>query len=194
MQSLSTTCETLETWLRVQSLWLYLEAVFVGGDIAKQLPTEAKTFQNIDRNWVKLMEKAGDSANVVTCCNTESSLQELLPRLQEQLEACQRSLSGYLERKRSVFPRFFFVSDSVLLEILGHASDPFSVQKHLLAVFSNTKSLSFSSTEKPYTIIDVHSAEGETITVSFLCPNSRSFKVFYLEMKFRKKGRLYIDS
>jgi hypothetical protein len=44
VKKFAVTGQVLENWILVQNLWMYLEAVFMGGDISKQLPQETKRF------------------------------------------------------------------------------------------------------------------------------------------------------
>ena len=114
---LSNTSDTLEQWAKVQTLWSSLESVFLGGDIARQMPVVARRFQRVDRDWARVMAAAVATEFIVEACSN-------LPAMFGELERCQNNLEGYLEQKRSRFARFYFVSDPVLLQILSQGSDP----------------------------------------------------------------------
>jgi dynein heavy chain len=141
---------------------MYLEAVFTSGDIAKQLPQESKRFQGIDKNWVKIMTKANEQPIVVQYCYGNDVLQQLLPHLLEQLEMCQKALSGYLDQKRAAFPRFYFVSDPNLLEILSQGSNPEAIQPHLQSVFDSIEYVEFHKQERTQ-IQTIFSDVGESV-------------------------------
>eukprot|EP01048_Picozoa_sp_COSAG05_P029403 COSAG05_NODE_9651_length_610_cov_0.786693_1_plen_180_part_00 len=148
VNKMSTVAEIIEQWIIVQNMWTYMEAVFSSGDIAKQLPQEAKRFSSIDKNYMKIMTYSFEKSNVVQCCCSTDLLKSLLPHLDEQLELIQKSLTGYLESKRNIFARFYFVSDPVLLEILSQGSNPDLIQQHLPAVLDSVVATGFDKKDK----------------------------------------------
>jgi dynein heavy chain len=72
--------DTVEKWLKVQNLWTNLVSVFSSKSIAQELPVESKKFKGIDKQWLKIMEKAFDTKNVVQCC-VNDILKQSLPVL-----------------------------------------------------------------------------------------------------------------
>ena len=53
------------------------------------------------------------------------------------MDKIQKNLDGYLEEKRELFPRFYFISSDELLQILATATDLKSVEKHVNKCFEN---------------------------------------------------------
>jgi hypothetical protein len=137
-------------------MWCSLESVFLSGDIAKQMPADAKKFAKIDKDWQKIMANASTVGNVVEASANEV-LRASLPSMYGELEKCQKSLEGYLEQKRNKFPRFFFVSNPGLLMILSQGSDPLSMNEHYEKVFDAIENVDHSKKDK--TIIEVRAGE-----------------------------------
>lgn len=71
------------------------------------------------------------------CCLSFEGVYERLQQMNEKLEAIEKSLDMYLETKRQIFPRFYFISNDDLLEILGQGRNPEAVIPHLKKCFDN---------------------------------------------------------
>jgi dynein heavy chain len=172
-KTLSHIGEITDVWMVVQRKWMYLESIFIGsGDIRMQLPDEAARFDRIDKSFKKIMNETAKNNAVLEACSTEGRLGQL-QELSDELEACQKSLSDYLESKRNAFARFFFISDDELLSILG-SHDPKNIQEHIIKMFDNVLKLTYGTGRNEKAVCGMSSTEGEVL--EFRTPRANSRK------------------
>ncbi|ETO26653.1 hypothetical protein RFI_10483 [Reticulomyxa filosa] len=154
----------ISDWLLVQTKWSSLQSIFIGSeDIREQLPEDSERFTRINQTWRDLMNVAKNTPQVVETCNFEGRSQ-LLEVLKKDLELCEKSLNQYLETKKMAFPRFYFLSNVALLDLLSNGNNPQRVQVHMGDCFDNIKSLEFAKDSKgnpTKDAIGMYSKEGE---------------------------------
>jgi dynein heavy chain 1, cytosolic len=151
-----------DAWIDVQRQWVYLEGVFSGNtDIKQLLPIESTRFQNINTEFFAVMKKVYKSPFVLDVL-TIPGVQKSLERLADLLSKIQKALGEYLERERVSFPRFYFVGDEDLLEIIGNGNDTTRVAKHFNKMFAGISGL---LVEDNINIVGITSKEGENVTL-----------------------------
>ncbi|GAB1730251.1 hypothetical protein NU195Hw_g9200t1 [Hortaea werneckii] len=151
-----------DVWIDVQRQWVYLEGVFTGNaDIKHLLPLESSRFANINSEFMNVLKKVYRSPQVLEVLNIPE-VQRSLERLADLLNKIQKALGEYLERERVSFPRFYFVGDEDLLEIIGNSNDTLRVAKHLRKMFAGISGLVM---DEESNILGLTSKEGEQITL-----------------------------
>ncbi|XP_039605580.1 dynein heavy chain 2, axonemal [Polypterus senegalus] len=161
---LSLILEVTEMILIVQKQWMYLENIFLGEDIRKQLPQESAEFDSVNFSWKTIMDRLKADNNALRGTH-HPGLLEKLTEMNTKLEEIQKSLDMYLETKRQIFPRFYFLSNDDLLEILGQSRNPEAVQPHMKKCFDNIKSLKIQKLGigNRFEAFGMFSADGEYI-------------------------------
>lgn len=139
----------LKLWITIQRQWCSLESIFLSssGDIQRQLPQEYQRFEHVDQEMKELFADARVSPSVLVACCQRDGRETVLRDLQSELEICQKALNQYLDGKKDIFPRFYFVSNASLLEILSNGNYPPRIQPHFGNCFDGIQSFEFTSAQ-----------------------------------------------
>jgi dynein heavy chain, axonemal len=132
---------TLKLILLVERQWGSLESIFLGSaDIRAQLPDDSKRFEGVDAEFKEMMKDIQTKPGVLSCCRTDGRENSLI-NMHKELEKCEKALNEYLEIKKGYFPRFYFVSNAALLDILSNGNNPPKIMPHIGSVFDGVGDL-----------------------------------------------------
>lgn len=144
--------ETLDQWGKVQVNYIYLLPIFSSKDIVAQMPEEGRLFGVVEQTYTRNMGLILRNPLVIETAPLAGVL-ESLQKANELLEDISNGVTNYLEKKRLYFPRFFFLANDEMLEILSETKDPLRVQPHMSKCFEGINLLEFDAAKNVLAMI-----------------------------------------
>ena len=132
--------DILDQWIECQRGWLYLQPIFTGTSIQRKLFRESQNWASVDRTWSAIMNQTHKHPEFNNVMHRDNLLNDLKTS-NGLLESITQGLNAYLEAKRHGFPRFFFLSNDELIEILSHTKDFDQIQKSMNKLFEYVQTI-----------------------------------------------------
>ena len=139
---------------------MYLEPIFSAPDIQRQLPAETKMFLGVDKGLKGFLKRVSENPNCMRIATVPAQI-TMFSQWNATLDQTQKQLEAYLEFKCMAFPRFYFLSNDELLEILAQTRNVQAVQPHMNKCFDGIKGLDFGGqhAKSPKKVLDEASVD-----------------------------------
>ena len=177
-KKLGNVSEVLAQMSEVQRKWAYLETLFIGSEeVKKELPESTQRFVGIDKTFKGTLGAIHKTKNAVAATNVDGQL-KTLESMADELTLCEKDLADFLESKRRIFPRFYFLATNYLLDILSNGNRPWIVAGHINNILQGVKALTLKGSGQD-SLEEFVANEGEILDTKLTGPLKLKGKVEY---------------
>lgn len=155
--------QIMSVWLDAQRQWIHLSGIFKAKEqFGQSLPLDLTRFENISHEFMFLTSEVLSLPTVIDVIDIPDIFPNI-SRLLESLSNIRKSLISFLEKQRESFPRFYFVGNDDMLELIGNSTDIMIICKHIKNIFPGISSLLYNN--ETLLITGIISAEGEEVNL-----------------------------
>ncbi|CCE82560.1 Piso0_002290 [Millerozyma farinosa CBS 7064] len=180
-----------DVWIEVQRQWAYLDSIFDENnkDLLRMLPVEASRFSSLSTELNNILKRAYNYKNVTGVLGIPY-LHEFMENSLQSLNRTRRSLSEYLENERLTFPRFYFIGNEDLLDLIGSGTDIIRINKHIGKMFQNISHLGYDTENRELISLNDYNGESMKLNNPISLPEKQSISDALLELDMEIKNTL----
>ncbi|TKR67810.1 hypothetical protein L596_023902 [Steinernema carpocapsae] len=131
-------------------------------DMAYQMPEEWKLFQEITCTWKNINEQLLAISGTFEMLHMGTEHLKAMGTIMGQFQEIQGGFDTYLQKRKQVFPRLYFLSNAEVLDLLSEARNPESLRGYLTKLFRGIRKADFNVRGE---LISIESHNGERLVL-----------------------------
>ncbi|CAD8169807.1 unnamed protein product [Paramecium pentaurelia] len=161
--------EYINQLILLQDTQSYLNNLLSNQINQKNQSKEIKLYQNQEKNWKQLIRLLQQQKNLEIWIKDENE-KKYLTQIQQDNYNCKsiiQQLNEQFEKKKYLFPRFNFLTNSQFNKVITEIKHPTAIQQYLSLFFQNIHQFDYDQNKD--SITSLYSMENDQITIKY-CP------------------------